>query len=99
MKQMRRVAALLMCLVLIVGLVPAAVFAETQDVTYVLAGSDFQNTNNNHTAGAAYVTKLINQIKNAGYDSHISIEFEGQEECCGATEMCLKTARYIWDRV
>ena len=45
------------------------------------------------------VWNILRIIKNAGYDSHISIEFEGQEECCGATEMCLKTARYIWDRV
>lgn len=38
-------------------------------------------------------------LKKAGYDSHISIEFEGAEECCEATRACLETARYIWDRV
>ena len=76
MKQMKQLAALLLCLVLIVSMVPASVFAE-QDVTYVLAGSDFQNTNENHAAGAAYVSKLINQIKKAGYDTMDGFLFAG----------------------
>ena len=45
------------------------------------------------------IWNILRIIKHAGYNSHISIEFEGAEECCAATDMCLKTARYIWDRV
>ena len=77
MKQMKRVAALLLCLVLVASLVPVAVFATAQDVTYVLAGSDFQNTDNDHTSGAAYVTKLLDQIKAAGYTTMDGFLFAG----------------------
>ena len=45
------------------------------------------------------IWKILKTIKDFGYDGHISIEFEGMEECCHATDLCLKTARYIWDRV
>lgn len=77
MKIMKRLAALLLCLVLVAGLMPAAAFAQAQDVTYVLAGSDFQNTNEDHAAGAAYVSKLINQIQKAGYDTMDGFLFAG----------------------
>ena len=45
------------------------------------------------------IWNILTTIKHAGYDKHISIEFEGLEECCSATESCLKTARYIWEHV
>ena len=45
------------------------------------------------------IWNILRIIKHAGYDKHISIEFEGLEECCSATESCLKTARYIWEHV
>lgn len=45
------------------------------------------------------IWNILRIIKHAGYDKHISIEFEGMEECCAATETCLKTARYIWEHV
>ena len=77
MKQMKRIAALLLSLVLVVGLVSGSVFAAEPEVTYVLAGSDFQNTNNNHTSGAAYVTRLLNRIKAAGYDTMDGFLFAG----------------------
>lgn len=77
MKLMKRLAALLMCLVLVAVLVPAAVFAQEQDITYVLAGSDFQNPDNDHDSGAAYVTKLLNQIQKAGYDTMDGFLFAG----------------------
>ena len=45
------------------------------------------------------IWNILSIVKHAGYDQHISIEFEGMEECCAATDMCLKTARYIWNHV
>ncbi len=49
--------------------------------------------------GDLNIWNILRIIKHAGYDKHISIEFEGLEECCSATESCLKTARYIWEHV
>ena len=45
------------------------------------------------------IWNILGTIKAAGYDKEISIEFEGMEDCEAATEICLRTARYIWDRV
>lgn len=42
---------------------------------------------------------ILSIVKKAGYDKEISIEFEGMEDCCAATDLCLQTARYIWERV
>ncbi len=42
---------------------------------------------------------ILRTVKQAGYDKEISIEFEGMEDCKAATEICLNTARYIWERV
>lgn len=42
---------------------------------------------------------ILKIVKDAGYDKEVSIEFEGMEDCVAATDICLKTARYIWDRV
>ena len=42
---------------------------------------------------------ILKTVKDAGYDKEVSIEFEGMEDCVAATDICLKTARYIWDRV
>ena len=41
---------------------------------------------------------ILKTVKDAGYDKEVSIEFEGKD-CVAATDICLKTARYIWDRV
>ena len=45
------------------------------------------------------IWNILKIIKRSGYDKYISIEFEGLEECCSATESCLKTARYMWDHI
>ena len=42
---------------------------------------------------------ILKTVKDAGYDKEVSIELEGMEDCVAATDICLKTARYIWDRV
>ena len=42
---------------------------------------------------------ILKTVKDGGYDKVVSIEFEGMEDCGAATDICLKTARYIWDRV
>ena len=42
---------------------------------------------------------ILATIKSSGYDREISIEFEGMEDCCAATDICLRTARHIWERV
>lgn len=47
------------------------------NTTYVLAGSDFQNTSSSHSAGAAYVTTLLNQIVEAGYTTMDGFLFAG----------------------
>ena len=74
---MKRFISLALCLVLVLCLLPASVFAAEPEVTYVLAGSDFQNPNNNHNEGAAYVTKLLDQIQEAGYDTMDGFLFAG----------------------
>ena len=81
MKLMKRLAALLMCLVLVAGLVPAAVFAQEQDITYVLAGSDFQNPDNDHDSGAAYVTSKAAVI---GLTQHTALRFTGTGIRCNS---------------
>ncbi len=45
------------------------------------------------------IPRILGIIKAAGYDKEISIEFEGMEEHTAATEYCLDTVRYFWDRV
>ncbi|MDO4739350.1 MAG: sugar phosphate isomerase/epimerase [Eubacteriales bacterium] len=45
------------------------------------------------------IWSILKTVKEAGYDKEISIEFEGMEDCEAATEICLNTARYIWERV
>ena len=42
---------------------------------------------------------ILATIKSSGYDREISIEFEGMEDCCAATDICLRTARHIGERV
>ena len=74
---MKRFVAIMLCLILVICQVPASAFAAEQDVTYVLAGSDFQNPDNNHNDGAAYVTKLLDQIQKAGYDTMDGFLFAG----------------------
>lgn len=49
--------------------------------------------------GDLKIWKILRTIKNYGYDSDISLEFEGMEECCFATETGLHTARVIWENV
>lgn len=44
------------------------------------------------------IPKILNILKEAGYDKEVSIEFEGMEDPAGATEICLDTARYFWNR-
>ena len=43
----------------------------------VIAGSDFQNTNFSHTAGANQVTSILKQIVNAGYTTADGFLFAG----------------------
>ena len=45
------------------------------------------------------IWSILGTVKAAGYEKEISIEFEGMEDGEAATEICRKTARYIWDRV
>lgn len=45
------------------------------------------------------IWSILRTIKEAHYDKEVSIEFEGMEDCTAATEICLETARYIWDRI
>ena len=49
--------------------------------------------------GDLNIWKILGDVKHAGYDGDISIEFEGMEPCEAATETCLRTARTIWEQV
>ena len=45
--------------------------------TVIIAGSDFQNTSNSHSAGADQVTDILNQIVDAGYTTANGFLFAG----------------------
>ena len=48
--------------------------------------------------GDMNIPKIINIIKNSGYNKEISIEFEGMEDNKAATEYCLDTVKYFWNK-
>ena len=62
-------------------------------------------SNNNILRGAILgqgdmnIPRILSIIKNSGYDKEISIEFEGMEDNAAATEYCLDTVRYFWDKI
>ena len=62
-------------------------------------------SNNNILRGAILgqgdmnIPRILSIIKKSGYDKEISIEFEGMEENKAATEYCLDTVRYFWDKI
>ena len=73
MKQIKKQLAYLLVVCMLLALLPTNVFAEDlasgaagTESTVVIAGSDFQNPSGN-TAGAATVTDILTQIKNADY--------------------------------
>ena len=73
MKQIKKQLAYLLVVCMLLALLPTNVFAEDlasgaagTESTVVIAGSDFQNQSGN-TAGAATVTDILTQIKNADY--------------------------------
>jgi len=45
------------------------------------------------------IPRILEIIKASGYDKEISIEFEGMEERKAATEYCMDTVRYFWDKL
>ena len=45
------------------------------------------------------IHKILSIIKNSNYDSDISLEFEGMEDCLVSTEIGLNTARIILDSI
>ena len=45
------------------------------------------------------IPRILGIIKASGYDKEISIEFEGMEERKAATEYCMDTVRYFWDKL
>ena len=97
MKMMKRALALLLCIVMVVGLVPATVFAAADSNTdpivgtkYVLAGSDFQ-ADSGDTAGKANINAIISEIKGAGYTTMDGFLFAG-DYSVGATKTSNVTA-------
>ncbi|MGM9658359.1 MAG: hypothetical protein ACI3W9_05165 [Eubacteriales bacterium] len=75
MKQIKKQLAYLLVVCMLLALLPTNVFAEDlasgatgAESTVVIAGSDFQNPSGN-TAGAATVTGILTQMRNAGYTS------------------------------
>lgn len=62
----KKLLALLLALVMMLSLLPTSVLATGSDPTVVIAGSDFQNPKGND-AGAQMVTKILTQMKKAGY--------------------------------
>ena len=71
MKEMKRILSLVLCFVMVLGMLPASVFAaeatsedgtQTSESVVVIAGSDFQNSSG-HEASAATVTAILSQIQ------------------------------------
>ena len=82
---------------MVVGLVPATVFAAADSNTdpivgtkYVLAGSDFQ-ADSGDTAGKANINAIISEIKGAGYTTMDGFLFAG-DYSVGATKTSNVTA-------
>lgn len=42
------------------------------------------------------VREVVGLLKSSGYDGYVSIEFEGMEECLGATKQGLDFAKRAW---
>lgn len=78
MKQ-RRLISILLVLCMVVGFLPMNVFASSgnEEPVIVIAGSDFQNTDNDHDAGAAQVTSILERIQAAGYTTADGFLFAG----------------------
>ena len=73
MKSMKRMLAMLLCVVMVAGLIPASimnVFA-VSDTIYVLAGGDYQEGNSDgttlHVNSSENVRNILTQIYGAGY--------------------------------
>jgi len=49
--------------------------------------------------GDMEIWEILKMIKASGFDGHISLEFEGMEECCQGTEISLAMAKAIWNKV
>ncbi|GGH87177.1 sugar phosphate isomerase/epimerase [Pullulanibacillus pueri] len=45
------------------------------------------------------IRSVLKVVKNSGYDGHISIEFEGMEECRVGTKIGLENLKRMWDEV
>ncbi len=79
MKNAKRFLSLLLCLVMLVGLLPAGVLQATaaeSETIYVLAGSDFQPTDSNTATGQALVSAILDKIE-AKYTSFDGFLFGG----------------------
>ncbi len=83
MKEMKRVLALLLCFVMLVGLVPVSALnvwaAEGEEPIYVLAGGDFQEAGD-HANSAANVKNILTQITQK-YDTMDGFLFIGDYDC------------------
>ena len=84
--------ALLLAIIMMLGVAPLGVFAETiisalsaEKPVYVLAGSDFQPNDDNVNTGASQVTKILNAIKGAGYTAFDGFLFAGDYEYSSTT--------------
>lgn len=75
----RQFVSILLVLCMVLGFLPVNAFAASGDEepVIVIAGSDFQNTNNDHDAGAAQVTSILEQIQEAGYTTADGFLFAG----------------------
>ena len=90
--------ALLLAIIMMLGVAPLGVFAETiisalsaEEPVYVLAGSDFQPNSDNQTTGRNQVNAIINQIKAAGYDRMDGFLFAGDYSKNGYVESTTNT--------
>jgi len=63
----------------------------------------FTTTNGNFLRGAIVghgdipIRKIVKLIKASGYDGHITVEFEGMEECKSASKIAMDNLRRFWD--
>ncbi len=68
MKNAKRLLSLLLCLVMVVGILPAQLLASYAnaaegETTYILAGSDFQPTDSNTATGVELMSAILDQVQ------------------------------------
>ncbi|WP_042354074.1 sugar phosphate isomerase/epimerase family protein [Bacillus rubiinfantis] len=68
-------------------------------------GEWFRTVNENYLRGAIVghgdinIREILKIVKNSGYDSYLTIEFEGMEDCKVGSKIGMDNVRRLWDEV